>query len=114
MASKLTWLVLALLIAAMQVHIANSRQLGGSSSGSLILSNPEVRNPNRDEKKVVAELLISRIAAESQPERRVTMPLEDDSGSKLEATRPTKRVLIGKIPINQPYSPPSGNPINSP
>jgi hypothetical protein len=112
MASKLTWLVLALLIAAMQVHIANSRQLGGSSSGSSILSNPELQNPNRDEKKVVAELLISRIAAESPTEQRVAMPLEDDSGPKLAATRPTKRALSNHVRERSP--PPPGNPINSP
>ena len=93
MASKLTWLVMALLIAAMQVHIANSRQLGGSSSASSIFSNPEVRKPNCDEKKVVAELLNSRISAESQTELRVMMPLEDDSGPILAATWPTKRIL---------------------
>ena len=115
MASKLTWLMMALLIAAMQVHIANSRQLGGSSSGSSILSNPEVRKPNCDEKKVVAELLSSPIAAESQTELRVMMLLEDDSGPKLAATRLTKRVLKDaetNIPKYPP--PPPGNPINSP
>ena len=115
MASKLTWLVMALLIAAMEVHIANSRQLGGSSSGSSILSNPEVRNPNRDEKKVVAELLSSLVAAESPTELRVMMPLGDDSGPELTATWPTKRVLIASGPsINQPSPPPPGNPTQSP
>ena len=107
MASKLTWLVMALLIAAMQVHIANSRQLGGSSSGSSILSNPEVRKPNCDEKKVVVELLISRMAAESQTELRVMMPLEDDSGPKLATTWPTKRVLAAQINMHPP--PPLSN-----
>ena len=111
MASKFTWLVMALLIAAMQVHVANSRQLGGSSSGSLIPSSPEVRTPNCDEKKVVAELLISRIAAESPTELRVMMPLDDVSGPKSTATWPRERIFMR---INKPPSPPSGNFENSP
>lgn len=113
MASKLTWLVMALLIAAMEVHVANSRQLGGSSSGSSILSNSEVRNPNLDEKKVVTELLISRIAEESPTELRVMMPLGDDSGPELTATWPTKRILEN-LPINKPSPPPPSNPTQSP
>ena len=112
MASKLTWLVMALLIAAMQVHIANSRQLGGSSSASSILSNLEVRKLNCDEKKVVAELLISQIAAESQPELRVIVPLDDVSGPKSTATWPRKRKLSNHV--NWPSPPPPGNPVGSP
>ena len=115
MASKLTWLVMALLIAAMQVHIANSRQLGGSSSASSILSNLEVRKLNCDEKKVVAELLISQIAAESPTELRVMVPLDDVSGHKIAATWPTKRVSFMGVPAVNTYSPPPpGNLVNSP
>ena len=113
MASKLTWLVMTLLIAAMQVHVANSRQLGGSSSGSTVLSNPEVWKHNCDEKKVVAELLISQIAAESDPtELRVMVPLEDDSGPTLAATWPTKRVLEAQINMHPP--PPRANSPHNP
>lgn len=108
-----TWLVMALLTAALQVHIADSRQLGGAASGSSISSNPEVvRKPNCDEKEAVAELQNYWFAAESQTELTVITPLEDDVGRKLAATQPTKRSLEAQINMHPP--PPHSNTPQNP